>query len=115
MKHTVELKIKIKSLAAEAAIIRHEERKNFGMSKWNLQNHRKTVVRDAARRALIAYTHIWGHDISVHMHSDTYQRLTDLEHVVKMVQKYGDAESVERIPQLKTAFVLYDWVAPVKS
>ena len=56
----IHLRIKIKSLAAEAAIIRAEARKTTGMVKWGLNHHRKTVVREYARENLLAYGAIKG-------------------------------------------------------
>lgn len=55
-----ELKIKIKNLADEARTIREEEGKTCGMERWSLQNHRKTVVRQAARANLLAYACLRG-------------------------------------------------------
>lgn len=51
----IHLRIKVKSLAAEATIIRQEERRVCGLVRWGLQQHRKTVVRRAARESLLAY------------------------------------------------------------
>ena len=100
----IQLKIKIKSLAAEAQIIRKEERKLHGMDKWGLQNHRKTVVRNEARRSLIAYQHIRGRDPACHFHSDeAIRRGIDWPHVERMVRKYGSLESVNKLPFLQQA------------
>lgn len=70
---TYQLKIKIKSLAAEARIIRHEERKAKASKLWHrtrqhkedadrywwvqidLHHHRTFDVRRASRAALLAY------------------------------------------------------------
>ena len=41
----VHLKIKIKSLVDESKNIRKEANKTSGMAKWNLNHHRKTIVR----------------------------------------------------------------------
>ena len=57
---TRHLRIKIINLADEARTIRSEERKTAGMEKWNLQHHRKTVVRSAARANLLAYAFLRG-------------------------------------------------------
>lgn len=72
------LKVKIKSLAAEAAIIRREERQALKAGRWGvahqkteesealfgeynqLHNHRTHAVRDAARVALLAYGFLRG-------------------------------------------------------
>jgi len=49
------LKIKIKSLAAEAVIIRQEERKTSGDTRTSLHLHRTFDVRREARASLLAY------------------------------------------------------------
>jgi len=54
------LKIKIKTLTAEAAIIRFEAAKTKGDEKWILNDHRTGIVRDAARRNLLAYAMLRG-------------------------------------------------------
>ncbi|MFA5024226.1 MAG: hypothetical protein WC523_04680 [Patescibacteria group bacterium] len=51
----IHLRIKIKSLAAEAAIIRKEANKTNGMIKWGLNYHRTTVVREHARLNQLVY------------------------------------------------------------
>lgn len=72
----VELKVKIKSLAAEAAIIRKEERKALQSGRWananrqnddehfnlfdRLRRHRVGRVRSAARSAQLAYAFLSG-------------------------------------------------------
>jgi len=56
----IHLRIKVKSLAAEATIIRREERRVCGLVRWGLQQHRKTVVRRAARESLLAYGFLRG-------------------------------------------------------
>jgi len=58
MDHRVFLKVKIKSLAAEARIIRREERRS--RHREGLHNHRTTAVRKAARSALLAYGFLRG-------------------------------------------------------
>lgn len=54
------LRVRIKELATEAKHIRHEERQCSGMERWHLQHHRKTTVRPAARRYLLAYGYMRG-------------------------------------------------------
>lgn len=54
------LKIKIKNLADESRTIREEEWQTSGKEKWDLQHHRKTVVRPAARKNLLAYGYLLG-------------------------------------------------------
>lgn len=86
------LKIKIKSLAAEARIIRHEELKWPGTSdvRTSLHNHRVMDVRREARSALLAYGFIRGR---------TYRTIEfkaavapDWKRVAELVTKYGPAK-----------------------
>lgn len=51
----IHLRIKIKSLADEARIIRKEAKKTSGMEKWELNEHRTKVVRPHTRHNLLAY------------------------------------------------------------
>lgn len=57
-----ELKIKIKSLAAEARIIRSEEKKWPGQSyvRSSLHGHRTGIVRNEARHSQLAYGFLRG-------------------------------------------------------
>jgi len=102
----IQLKIKIKNLADEARTIRTEERKVHGMEKWNLQHHRKTVVRGAARRTQIAYQFIRGRDWKSCASHNGFTRLSDFSEVSRMVKKYGSAESVISLPTLESAMKL---------
>lgn len=61
----IHLKIKIKCFAAEAMIIRQEAHKTKGMIKWNLNDHRTTVVREHTRYNLLAYGLLKGIPYSV--------------------------------------------------
>lgn len=97
------LKIKIKSLAAEARIIRAEERKLKGMEKWHVQDHRKRVVRNAARQTLIAYQFIRGRNPAVHFSQCALTRYQDYIRAEAMVKKYGSAEAVNALPLLQRA------------
>jgi hypothetical protein len=54
------LKVKIKSLAAEARIIRREEKQSTGRLRWELWQHRVEVVRREARLSQIAYGFLRG-------------------------------------------------------
>ena len=101
---SIELKIKIKNLADEARTIRKEEGKLHGMAKWDLQHHRKTVVRDAARRSQIAYQMIRGRDWSSSASHEEVVRWRDWKEIARMVRKYGTAESVTSLPTLEREF-----------
>ncbi len=82
----VYLKVKVKSLAAEARIIRTEERRNKYF-RSGLAEHRKTVVRSAARHALLAYGFLRGRKYEEI--ERTAQTPPNWDRVKKMVKKYG--------------------------
>lgn len=114
----VYLKVKIKSLAAEATIIRKEENKakasfrylsnktgkedeyNFEKSKWHgLYTHRTVDVRNEARASQLAYAYIRGKPFSfVERNTNPYGEYGAvcsslnpiIARVVKMVNKYGN-------------------------
>lgn len=64
MSNLIKLKIKLKSLAAESRIIRHEEKKrrgqNWGHTGAAFYRHRMDVVRPEARATHIAYGFLKG-------------------------------------------------------
>lgn len=81
------LKIKLKSLACEARIIRLEEQRSAGDLRNKLHAHRVTAVRRAARLTHLAYGFIRGR---------RYRQIEpacdiepDWKEVGKMVKKYG--------------------------
>jgi len=82
------LKIKIVNLADEARTIRAEEAKTAGMEKWRLQDHRKTVVRDAARCNLLAYAFLRGIPYDC-VESPNTTKDVDLYRVKKIVKTFG--------------------------
>lgn len=81
------LRVKIKSLAAEARIIRHEAKRTHGMLKWELNHHRKTIVRDEARASLIAYSLICGRTLSQIERAGS--KPVDWDKVTRLCRKYG--------------------------
>lgn len=58
------LRVKVKSLAEEARIIRREEHRNWGTLRDELHLHRVGVVRREARAAHLAYGFIRGRSYS---------------------------------------------------
>ena len=82
------LKVKIKSLAAEAKIIRTEEKRarRPGLRR-GLEDHRKGIVRTEARHTHLAYGFIRGREYH-QMESSTHET-PNWEKVRKMVEKYG--------------------------
>lgn len=84
--HRTYLKVKIKSLAAEAQIIRKEERKNPKLRE-GLSEHRKGVVRRASRETLLAYGFLRGKKYEEI--EKTSRTQPNWSNVGKMVLKYG--------------------------
>ena len=84
-----QLKIKIKSLAAESRFIRHEERQTAGEVRRELYLHRIQIVRQVARTSLIAYAFLRGRPYrQVEQRSATRP---DWNAVEKTVQRFGVA------------------------
>lgn len=105
------LKIKIKSLAAEAGIIRAEERKwpRAGMTgtRFALAQHRRFDVRREARSALLAYGFLRGR---------SYERIEakcwdapDLIRTAEIVAKFGGAPKAQALEEVR-AWAATKWV-----
>ncbi len=87
------LRVKLKSLAAEARIIRREEQRTHGALREELHRHRVDVVRKAARDTHVAYALIRGRtyeQIESKTHPDSSP---DWDTVNKMVKKYGPSRA----------------------
>lgn len=87
------LKVKIKALAAEAKIIRFEERRVAGQIREDLYLHRVQVVRREARATHLAYGYLRGR---------SYQQLEascveppDWKKIESMVKRYGSPTAIE--------------------
>jgi hypothetical protein len=80
------LKVKLKSLAAEARIIRDEEKKN-PLFHQALREHRIGIVRNEARHTQLAYGFLRG--LSYRQIEPKAHQKPDWVKVEKMVQKYG--------------------------
>jgi hypothetical protein len=95
VKKTILLKIKLRSLADEARLIRREERKAFSRGTeasraigMQMVEHRKTVIRSAARNTVLAYGFLRGlqyRDIEAKAYS-----APEWKDVLRMVRRYGD-------------------------
>lgn len=103
---SVELKIKLKSLAEEARIIRKEEKKAFDAGDYakgtELYLHRLHVVSKAARHTHLAYAMIRGkayRDVERTTKRPYY--LIDRKAVASMLSKYGDGREYPDV---------YDWI-----
>lgn len=86
MDERVYLKVKVKSLAEEAKIIRKEEKRNKELRN-GLAAHRKGVVRYEARHSQLAYGFLRGLPYEKLEHKDSAK--VDWDKVKKMVDKYG--------------------------
>lgn len=80
------LKVKIKSLAEEARIIRLEETRSAGALRDELHAHRVRDVREEQRATLLAYAYIRGRTRARTERSD---RPPAFSRVRSMVRKYG--------------------------
>lgn len=110
--HRTFLRVKIKSLAAEAAIIRHEERRKTALRN-SLVYHRREVVRPAARSAHLAYGFICG---------KTYREIEpknyswpNCQDITRLVKQYGiqwESASLQDYQAAKTdeASRLAEWL-----
>ena len=84
---SIELKIKIKSLADEARTIRKEENKLPGPQRGSLRDHRVGVVRREARHSLLAYGYLRG--VPYRAMEATTHTDPEWKSVERMIKKYG--------------------------
>lgn len=86
------LRVKIKSLAEEARIIRHEadryKRRN-DPTRLGLHDHRRGVVRPEARNALLAYGYLRGR-LYAQIEASTHEA-PNWPRVARLIEKYGPA------------------------
>ena len=88
MQNTVRyLKVKSKSLAAEARIIRMEEKRSTGDLRNGLADHRRGVVRYEARHTNLSYAFLRGTPYK--KLEAKYKVQPNWDKVKKMVDKYG--------------------------
>lgn len=103
MDRTKMLKVKIKSLAAEAAIIRMEERRARERQQYDLMDalylHRVRVVRAEARVTLMAYGLLRGRDAA--SIEPNARRPLDMARVEAMMKRYGP----QRVPSTRIVAV----------
>lgn len=81
------LRIKIKSLAEEAKLIRREERRTFGQLRNELHLHRTGIVRYEARHTHIAYGLLRGR--SIDQIEPRAKEPPNMGKVEAMLKKYG--------------------------
>lgn len=100
----IHLRIKVKSLTAEAVIIRAEARKTTGMVKWGLNHHRKTVVRECTRENLLAYGLIKG--IPYETMEKRCHTSPNLSSVSRIAERFGGStQAIEQWVQEAKAYI----------
>ena len=96
----IHLRIKIKSLAAEATIIRKEARKTKGIVKYNLNSHRTHTVCFEARASLLAYGILRG--VPYNIIEQKCDEAPDFAKVADIAKRFG-ADKVQ------------DWIQAAKD
>lgn len=86
------LKVKIKSLAEEARIIRREERKSANTLRNRLHEHRTHDVRRESRAALIAYGYLGGKSLFV-IEQKAKRCLVIDRRAYSIVKKFGTSDA----------------------
>jgi hypothetical protein len=99
------LRVKLKSLAAEAKIIRREEQRTHGVLRNELHTHRQQLIRRASREAHLAYGFIRGRTL-VQMET-TSRTKPNWDAIRKMLKAYGPVgmplpEVIAMIPEAFT-------------
>jgi hypothetical protein len=88
------LRIKFKSLAEEARIIRREERRTFGSLRDQMYCHRIHVVRSEARITHLAYGFLRGRTLA-QIESIRYTE-PNWDRVVELIHRYGPLRGVTK-------------------
>jgi hypothetical protein len=115
------LKVKIKSLAAEASIIRHEEKKWKDRTKpgnkhepspiyFGLHEHRVYAVRREARVALLAYGFIRGREYrSIEAKNKHGRELPQTARIAELVTRYGRPDSWKDLKTPERVAKISEW------
>ncbi len=108
------LKVKIKSLAAEAGIIRLEERraKKCDRLRCSLHEHRVGVVRTEQRLSLLAYAFLRGRPYAAQ--EKNAARRPDWNRVAKLVEKFGTTDYSANARAAQAA-AFKEWSSVVKA
>jgi hypothetical protein len=99
------LRVKVKSLADEATIIRREEKRARGVIRDELRWHRVTDLRIEARLSFIAYGLIRGRkleQLEPRTRAENALRKPQWDRVAAMLKKFGPPAGME-LPDLKLA------------
>jgi hypothetical protein len=87
------LRVKVKSLAEEARMIRREEQRSHGQIRDELRNHRVMPLRTESRAAGLAYGFIRGRTLE-QMEAKS-EAPPDWDRVRKLLKKYGPADILD--------------------
>ena len=112
------LRIRIKELASEAGHIRHEERQTSGEWKYFLQLHRKTVVRQGARKVQLAYAILRGtpyYEVERSVRDENVLRFQIWPDVKKTAARFGVPNDVIEAWGLDMNDYLSTGVVPAKK
>lgn len=85
------LRVKVKTLAIEARVIRREEGRTNGVLQYELHNHRVNELRREARSAHIAYGLIKGR--AMKQIENKASTPPDQKRVEALIKKYGPKPS----------------------
>jgi hypothetical protein len=88
------LKVKVKSLAVEAAIIRLEETRSRGELRSSLRFHRQHDVRREQRCAQLAYGYLRG--VPMARIEPGAKTTPDWDRVRTLIKKFGPRDAFER-------------------
>ena len=93
------LKVKIKSLTAEAGLIRLEERRARRASlRAGLADHRRGVVRLESRHSQLAYAFLREKPLASVEGKNRQGNAPDWKRVASLVSRFDSAESAARLP-----------------
>jgi hypothetical protein len=109
------LRVKVKSLAAEAAIIRKEERRLRGPLRSELREHRVGAVRSEARLSHLAYNFVRGRKLQIaepKRRPDNELVANDWKRIFEMFVRYGALRLKVDRKAAENAFVELQGVVP---
>ena len=104
--------MKVKSLAAEARIIRHEEKRQRGSLRGSLHAHRTEDVRQEQRASLLAYAMIRGRPYA---QAEQTKRLPPKRRIIQLVRTFGFREFGPKPTEQEAANLVQSWMRPDPS
>jgi len=98
------LRVKVKSLAVEARIIRREENRTKGVLRGELWNHRTGVLRQEARLSGLAYGLVRGRkmeQMEQKVREGNKLVKSEIDRINTMIQRYGPVD-----PKAKSVLII---------